>query len=385
MLSLHDLPLEILNHIISAICLCCQHGLDQRCSGCLCFRCKKGSSDLKAVAHLKRLCQISTRLNLIATPHLYHRPACQDWWLLARTLIERPDLASHVKHLNIDYWHYVSDHLSNPLFSSLLAEHFSDSGLARAFEAVAHGNSNSVWWENEGTESMDMVISLCPGLETLDASPVTGPGLFSFRAPPGSLPRLNRLTIGHHPREIGLNFVQLRLIASTAPRLTVLSCHHVYQPVLDPTTPPFIFTHLAELCLSKSVLSLAALTTLLTACPHLQSFSYAAREFPQQHRLRFTPREAQNALIQHCPNLRSLSLYLCHGLTNNSLMPPASSLLTSFTPFANSPTSASTIRSLRMVSGSWYLDGTVLVPALVRLAEVAGSSFPGWRRWWCTR
>ncbi len=48
---------------------------------------------------LHRLTLTCQLLNAIATPHLYHYPLPDRWWLLVRTLIARPDLGQAVWHL----------------------------------------------------------------------------------------------------------------------------------------------------------------------------------------------------------------------------------------------------------------------------------------------
>ena len=110
--SFCDLPLEIALEIIKSLCPHCTNEtqgpcMDENCtfnSSCGCAHHWNPSYGPFDVATLAALCRVSKHVNSMATAHLYHRPTCANWWLLAR-----PDLGRHVRDLHGHSWKLSSD------------------------------------------------------------------------------------------------------------------------------------------------------------------------------------------------------------------------------------------------------------------------------------
>ncbi|KAK4221135.1 hypothetical protein QBC38DRAFT_492676 [Podospora fimiseda] len=86
------LPAEIVDEILDAIC--------DDCTRSEFHEHYQHDHPAKTFASL---CLTSRLLNEFATKRLYRRPSTREWWLLARTLITRPDLAVMVNDLDLDY------------------------------------------------------------------------------------------------------------------------------------------------------------------------------------------------------------------------------------------------------------------------------------------
>ncbi|KAL1837888.1 hypothetical protein VTJ49DRAFT_3292 [Mycothermus thermophilus] len=89
------------------------------------------SWDRSCYAALKSLCLTSRRFHSVAICRLYRHLKCrQKWWLLARTLVARPDLAAHARLL--EYGHSQHNHLA-PRKGAELDELKRDGLLVAAF------------------------------------------------------------------------------------------------------------------------------------------------------------------------------------------------------------------------------------------------------------
>ncbi|KAK0625468.1 hypothetical protein B0T17DRAFT_617557 [Bombardia bombarda] len=123
------------------------------CCGCVPYD-KSGKrrkdTDDEHVDTLASLSLTSRQLNAIATWRLYIRPRCAKWWLLARTLIRRPDLAQHVKQLGIS-------HMKDPGVRG--------SGTRGKQPRHQYGSPDSISSEN-GNDVIDLLSSLCPNAES---------------------------------------------------------------------------------------------------------------------------------------------------------------------------------------------------------------------------
>ncbi|KAK3984673.1 hypothetical protein QBC44DRAFT_362935 [Cladorrhinum sp. PSN332] len=98
------LPLELVDLIVGKLCPFCDQDIQDTWYH-LEVRTQPPSysQDLQSKKRaLYSLCLTSSVLNHFATPHLYHHVSphyLSNWFLLARTLIRRPDLAAHVKRI----------------------------------------------------------------------------------------------------------------------------------------------------------------------------------------------------------------------------------------------------------------------------------------------
>jgi hypothetical protein len=321
MLSLDHLPVELIDQIAGCLCHDCTPGHPQ-------IRDAWGSEDdrekrqkVSTVVALAHLCRTSKKLSAIATPHLYHRPAEGKWWLLARTLIARPDLASHVRHLFDDsLWRHVFV-LFNPEMmldfpEEVLWGHFSGSEVIRAikdnFKTKDFGREVGLSLHSWGkSDVLDMMVSLCANVREV-AAEINSPEIFT-RSIPGSLRDLRHVNFKHREsrerERMPLNL--LGCIATVAPRVTTLTCETVKQNTENMMTMP-TFARLVELRLEDAAIGLEPLRKFLVACPNLRSFSYRAggqnSVFNDYVLEQFTPLEAQQAVVCHAPNLTSFAL-----------------------------------------------------------------------------
>jgi hypothetical protein len=209
-----DIPPELVDTIISTICRCnptlsciptCIDHVGQGCLPC----------DPDRRAALKSLCLTSRRLYSLALPHLYHQLALNnhaEWWLLARTLAERPEIGSHARSLCFLDHQSVPEHVRDklrrePSLVNLFVD-LRDKYLATC--SVSSSNSSTVapreleeqavtfdtFLDSEYNLPVDFLTSLLPNLETLSVQLVSGFALFKFCAP-RSLPRLRDVRLAY--------------------------------------------------------------------------------------------------------------------------------------------------------------------------------------------
>lgn len=168
------------------------------------------------------------------TPHLYHRPACSEWWLLARSPLARPDLA-------LQLW-YLYDYFQDDTFDALLkdgvfpsapeiARHFDTSRLARMTlgeeDIPDHPPIREAWdflsWEN--AESLDMLVLLCPNVRHISMGPICLPGPFTY-SNSRSLMHVELVEIGRNLNRYSTDVDMLPRIAAVAPHITSLVCFY---------------------------------------------------------------------------------------------------------------------------------------------------------------
>ncbi|KAK4245248.1 hypothetical protein C7999DRAFT_34366, partial [Corynascus novoguineensis] len=236
-------------------------------------------------------------LNAVATPHLYHRPACSEWWPLARTLLARPDLALHVRYL-YDYFQddtfkeWVND--GDFPFPPEIARHFSTSRLAR----MALGEEvipdyppiREAWdfWMWESAESFDMLASLCPNVRHIPMGPIRSPHPFTY-SDPRSLMRVELVEIGlSHCKENSVDVNMLAQIATVAPRITCILWESNPKP--------------------------EALARPLDACPNLRLLVYESLVRRWHSTTSETSYELQETIARYAPNLTSLNIYRLGGM-----------------------------------------------------------------------
>ncbi|KAK4038520.1 hypothetical protein C8A01DRAFT_17432, partial [Parachaetomium inaequale] len=273
------------------------------------------------LAHLSKTCK---QLNLVTTPHLYHRPACSNRWLLIRTLIARPDLALCVKQLHdLVLGGLVTGELDDPsVFPPEVARRFENSRFAQVIMVMARqarGNKQKVTmslWPRLGgrTESLDMLASLCLNVELVRPSAFSS-DIFVWNSP-NPLMHLSHIRLPDpigEPETKRISLALLARILTMAPHVTHLRCSlEAVQQSVELLAFP-VSTHLIELTLKYSGISAPALTRLLAACPNLRAFDYDGSAH-------FTPPQVQEALVRHTPKLVSLGLSACIGhLSGNSL------------------------------------------------------------------
>ncbi|KAL2121434.1 hypothetical protein VTJ04DRAFT_5461 [Mycothermus thermophilus] len=204
----HLLP-ELLEHIVAQICrghgdpsspipTCIDPG-----HGCL-------PCDVERRAALRSLCLTSRRLYHVSLPHLYHHLAPNNrgqWWFLARTLAERPDLARYGRSLCFKRHEAADENGQAELWARpAIVRHFSkckneyfaslpetlDAELKRS-EMVRVSYYNLPYAAHH--LASDLLVSLLPNLETLAV--VLRKNLAFRFCSRGSLPRLRHVRLKH--------------------------------------------------------------------------------------------------------------------------------------------------------------------------------------------
>ncbi|KAK3903302.1 hypothetical protein C8A05DRAFT_32957 [Staphylotrichum tortipilum] len=306
---LSALPAELVEAIVEQLCLSCVPD-PAGTPACFTWTCSFPSpynTDRARAAALAGLCLTSRRLSAPATRHLYHRPLCAPWPLLARTLLARPDLAALVCDLPLadayrlsptdfcprEVAEYYSAALQNRTLSSAIAlppppgydddDDDPDSSETNLF--TAHPNAPA-----------DLLTHLCPSLSTLHLTLHYPP---AFRLPlPFPSPLLHTLTICHADTHFGLTLLAAQpLLLTCATTLRNLTLHRARRvPDLSPLTLPA----LASLTLRCSTISHTSFTDLLTLSPNLKRFHYEMGG-PVVGDAQFTLAQAHTALEGHAP------------------------------------------------------------------------------------
>lgn len=328
MASLQALPFELVDGIVRSFCLHCCPPSRVRCtcshSGCVainsphCDSSQYHSNGSLTIAHktnsqaLGALSRTSRRLHDAAARTLYHRPNTKKWWLLARTLINRPDLAQHVKELcfpeGLDMPEGESDvppevlayrNAQRRAYAASLPE-------GERGEFASEATANALFTEEDSEQAISLLTSLCRGAETIEA--VVGYGNYFPYCAPGSLPALHTVELAHCDTEYGISLYQLQPLLKAAPNLRALRCRSVsedeYEEDLGVT-----LDRVTVVDFQCSAIHASALRAVLQACPRVETFLYSAggatTGFEQ-----FNPSEARDLLLEHCQNLKTVVLDL---------------------------------------------------------------------------
>ncbi|KAH6641852.1 hypothetical protein F5144DRAFT_565043 [Chaetomium tenue] len=287
-MGINDLPVELTDQIIRPFCVHCAPTKTE------------GPNDTEEtrISFLASLCLLSRRLNITATPHLYHHLTGRKWPLLARTLLARKDLTQFPTALHFhDYWNADPSH-SSPALVDYFTTHFHD-----WHETLSATQKETFSWQLHGSPELadmfappfhnlplDITASLCPNLQTITATLASDIPTFRFNAP-SSLPHLHTAHFTHHDRrDGGIDLPSLHPLLHAAPHLTTLTLSYFngtspnpsyYSPDDDdpppPLFPPTTLTplQLTHLDLRHSVLDVPSLRAILTSCPRLQTLKCA--------------------------------------------------------------------------------------------------------------
>ncbi len=307
---LDALPLELVDEIIKPLCQYCTPVDFQ-------YRRYNQYASAEALLQLTRTCKL---LSTVATPHLYHRPLTSRWWLLARTLVARPDLALHVRSL-LDNEKVRERPFAGreppEAFPAEVLRRFPDSALARATDEERDAIVDTrVPWQVQtswcdSSETLDMLVSLCTAVREIDARTRTfnTPNMFIWSAP-GSLPELKHLTLRHLSLGPSLSLNLLAQVATAGPNLTRVALYDLKQDAGGPQIMPDM-PNLVALSLWKAAVCPQSLENLLAACPNLRSFAYLSAPIGAHEPV--TRSKMARALVRAAPNLTSLVLSLHPG------------------------------------------------------------------------
>lgn len=300
-----DLPLELVEGIVAALCVECAPA-EERC--CFDSSCYCGDDHVKVnaerISSLASLCLTSRSLNSVATRHLYHRLPCKKWWLLARTLIARWDLAQLAKGMRFGNHGVVSKEDCPPEVLAYFEEEreaYLD-GLPEGVrdEALDRLNENDLYTGN-GNIELDIMTSLCPNLETLHAT-VGYFDVFRF-CTLYSMKKLHSIALSHADTELGMHLGNFALLFEAAPNITNI----IFHMLASAGDLGFTLDKVTNLDLKWSTIGSESLVNVLSAFPNLETFRYgmggALVGYDQ-----FTAAEARDAFLVHAPNLKSVCL-----------------------------------------------------------------------------
>ncbi|SPO06519.1 uncharacterized protein DNG_09209 [Cephalotrichum gorgonifer] len=292
-----SLDLFSLETIVEMVCLQCNPPYDLHEQKCLDIECPRACLGLNAqmgrTYTLAALCKVSRQFNTIATRHLYHRPRCERWWLLARTLIERPDLARRVRHLSTREWSGCD--ITHPSFPHEVRNHWSAQLVRGYLPGVT---------EMQPNDAALLVLSLCPDVEEIDAA-VNGEDMEEIREPRTTLAKLKRVSLAYIGGECGIVMQRIAPLMQAAPNVESLLAWQV--EAADEHAADL--ENLRHLRVEESTIGHGSLWDLLSSCPKLTSFRYSAAGCYVGHE-QFDAGEAQEAFVQLVPGLRSLWLDL---------------------------------------------------------------------------
>ncbi|KAK5662260.1 hypothetical protein OQA88_8165 [Cercophora sp. LCS_1] len=317
--SLKDLPNELVVRTAESLCTHCTSPAGTRLCPDDCLdvspHCGSRSTNPQEIvkassAALSALRLVSRRFREIATRILYHRPSTSKRWLLARTLINRPDLALHVKSLVFpEAFTDPADVASIPdevkeYYRAKISEYANsldgpDGFINELARRWGGSDSFNVLVEGNDFYHVTLLASLCANVEVVEAVAGSVEG-FHFSAP-GSLMKPHTLGMCHHDTEGGMYLGDFKSVFEAAPNLRALRCLMVAGDGEVETTK------LEEVDLQLSALGAEALVRLLKVCPALEIFSCVAGGARVGY-TQFNPGHAKDALLRHAPRLKKVYL-----------------------------------------------------------------------------
>ncbi|RTE82410.1 hypothetical protein BHE90_003030 [Fusarium euwallaceae] len=282
MAHLLSLPPEVLHSICASLCNHCNGPPSQDPYGG-CFKGAQFCADNKPrLMALSAMTQTCTALRDIARPYLYHYPCIEAVSrFLPRTIVERPDLAHHVKELSV-FDMMCQEEVSAELVGILrtfLREHEDVEGGTALQEA-----RQSVWYLDPSKDEVDgfedifntlftaMVLTKVPNLECLHLE-LDHAHEFPF-CQPDSLPHLKELVVQHWDTEGGADITRsIGPILLAAPALERLKGLLIGSAKWEEPTP-LRHEGLKEIFLVSSAVGPEDISTLLGSFPRLEAFSY---------------------------------------------------------------------------------------------------------------
>jgi hypothetical protein len=268
---------------------------------------------------LASLCRASKQLNQLATWRLYHTLVAPEsalsWLLLARTLIERRDLAALVRHFYLDHLRMPEDpSLFPPEVMAYYAEQVAlvpDAGLNET--SLTEPDESDPYGVSQYDAALALMASLCPNLSTggFVAGAASGnPSTFTL-CPPATMLPLREVQVAHWDTECGFDLSLLTPLFRAAPNLRLLRLIQVGCD--EPLEEGLRLEHLTDLELPCSCNSADELVRMLRLCPNLRRLQYVcggALYGDEQ----FSPQQAVAAVLEHAPNLQTFELDLMDGL-----------------------------------------------------------------------
>jgi hypothetical protein len=301
----NNLPVELVEGIVAGFCAECTAGEERQC--CYSSNCYHPDEDAAAavrLSSLSSLCLTSRHLNSVATRHLYHRLSCKKWWLLARTLLARRDLAQLTMGMRFADYRCVSKEDCPPEVLAYFRDQ-KEAYLDRVPEGKREDRRRSLeeddLYTGNGNLELDIMTSLCPNLTSLHA--VVG-YFHAFRfCTPQSMMRLHTVVISHADTELGLHLENARPLFQAAPNIASIT----YHMMSSSSGLGFALDKVTTLDLQYSAIDRGSLANVLMAFPNLETFRYSMGGALVGYE-QFNVADAREALLAHAPNLKSLLL-----------------------------------------------------------------------------
>jgi hypothetical protein len=237
---------------------------------------------------LAALCLTSRRLGHAATRPLYHRPITTKWWLLAHTLLTRPELAHHVKTLQFfDSLDYPKEESA---VSPLVLSYYNTQLTTYATAAIPEADENnynrraqflrqhpvSAFLDGESADQVSLITNLCPAAERVEADTDYGWGVLHFCAPDSML-ALHTVELVHPDPEGGLDLGSLVPLFRAAPNLRVVRCQGVANEDGHGLLEAGVrMEGVREVEFQYSAVGIEALRAVLTVCTQMETFRYSA-------------------------------------------------------------------------------------------------------------
>ena len=301
----NNLPLELVEGIVAAFCVECTAGEEQECCySSNCYHADDEAATAARVSSLASLCLTSRHLNSVATRHLYHRPSYKKWWLLARTLLARRDLAQLAKGMRFTEYRCVPKADCPPevlaYFNEQKEAYLDQVPETKREDRRSRLKEDDLYTGNSNIE-LDVVASLCPNLTSLHA--VVG-YFHSFRfCTPQSMMHLHTVVISHADTELGLHLENARPLFQAAPNIASIT----YYMMASSSGLGFALDKVTTLDLQYSTIDGESLVNVLKAFPNLETLRYGMGGAIVSYE-QFTVGDAKDAFLRHAPNLKSVVL-----------------------------------------------------------------------------
>ncbi|KAF9874955.1 hypothetical protein CkaCkLH20_07649 [Colletotrichum karsti] len=299
MSSITDLTERLLEKIVKLLCSHCHPPPpSQTYWGMYCNdSCPIGKPEHGRRMALANLCLTNKRLNSAATPILYHRFHRRDEIAFAKTLFKwRPDLAQHVRSLHLG----ADDELT-------FGQSKDGELVLREITNQLHHlriSQNDEGKEEDGPMLLSLLIGRCTNIEDLcltvswDGNPVPF-------CPPGSLPKLETLSLSHWDDEGGFDLAFATEIFLAAPNITSIFAYAVTE-----VGGGLKMANVTEVTLRNSFLQADAFNRLLRQLPSLEKLTYYVGDAIMDGEAPPRARDMQDAILEHAPRLKFLKLLM---------------------------------------------------------------------------
>ena len=277
-------PMEIIDNIVDQLCRPPGHrtSILQPCHTCIRVACLCYNATELAI--LARTCRL---LNTLATPRLYYFPgvvSSDQGFLLARTLITRPDLARLVKVLHLDELEGITTDVPEEVTEAYMARfHVIDPDSNRPTDPKLAWDYMKRDWDY--LTPIGLLTSLCPDIESFQSDDLFLPDdRLPFWTPGGlNCSKLKTVSIRHWDTEMGFDLIDFEpLLSGARDSLCSIQGHMMSgcsetgadDNLANTTERTGRLVAVTRIALTYSGLSADSLSDLLQLCPNVQELEY---------------------------------------------------------------------------------------------------------------